>query len=204
MSWFGVRLFTYLQGAEFYRALHVAAVQLLPSGQDRSWLDVGCGPGLLTRLAAERGYVALGIDRSARMITAAKALIGKGEKRTCFMQSDIVEALSRGQRYDVVSASSLVVATADPVESLARLETLLKPGGRLLVIEASPEMSVTRAARVLLLKRLGRRGYMILAWSLSRSARTLPDRLFTRTQRPARRHPLLEGLVNAWLFDKQF
>ena len=55
-------LFTWLQGADFYRELHREAVEALPRGSGETWLDVGTGPGLVARLAAANGYRATGID----------------------------------------------------------------------------------------------------------------------------------------------
>ena len=72
MSQLAARFFNYVQGAEFYRDLHQQAVSLLPPGSGSLWLDVGCGPGLLTRLAAEHGYQATGFDIDPTMIAQAK------------------------------------------------------------------------------------------------------------------------------------
>lgn len=70
----GVRLFTGLQDAAFYRDFHAAAAGLMGPGRGRSWLDAGTGPGLLTRLAAANGYRAAGFDRDPQMIEAARRL----------------------------------------------------------------------------------------------------------------------------------
>lgn len=109
--------------------------------------------------------------------------------------------IASGQRYDVVSASSLVVVTRDPGKTLRDLETLVKPGGQLLVIEATSRMSRPKALAAVLSLRLGRRGLMLLPWSLARSGRALPDTLFEQRTRPGRPHDLLNGMVRAWIFE---
>lgn len=48
----GAVLFTWLQGAEFYRELHKRAVDNLPSGEGKTWIEAGCRPGIVSRLAA--------------------------------------------------------------------------------------------------------------------------------------------------------
>jgi len=68
----GARFFQWLQSADFYRALHAEAVATVPVTGGR-WLDVGCGPGLVTSLAAARGFEALGVDPSAAMVEAARS-----------------------------------------------------------------------------------------------------------------------------------
>ena len=71
MSFIAAKLFDWLQGADFYHAAHRAAVEHLPPGDGKLWVDVGCGPGLVARLAAARGYRAIGVDRDRHMIAAA-------------------------------------------------------------------------------------------------------------------------------------
>lgn len=121
MTAFSVRLFSFLQGADFYRLHETAA--LLP-GECRSWLDVGCGLGLMPRIASTRGYKARGIDRSAGMIEAARELAGFHRSAPSFACSGIETALAAGERFDMVSASSIVIVTADPLKTLASLEAL--------------------------------------------------------------------------------
>lgn len=197
----GAALFTWLQDADFYRGFHAAGADLMGSGCGRSWLDVGSGPGLLSRLAAARGYVARGIDRDPQMTAAAMRLATERGVDVAFACADIETELTRGKRYDVVSASSLVVVTADPGKTLAQLEALTAPGGRLLIIEATPLMTRWRALKMVLTGKLGERGYMLLPWAMGRSGRALPDSLFERPSRPVTRHPLLAGLVNAWIIE---
>ncbi|MFA5951781.1 MAG: class I SAM-dependent methyltransferase [Hyphomicrobium sp.] len=197
----GTALFTFLQDAAFYRSFHVAAADLMGTGNGRSWLDVGTGPGLLARLAAERGYRARGIDRSEKMIAAAERLAGKHAVRASFAATDIEAELASGRRYDVVSASSLAVVTTDPARTLVQLKALTAPGGRLLVIEASQKMTRWRAVKMLLTLRLGKRGYMLLLWAMARSGRALDTLLLVRTALRPARHSLLGGMVNAWVME---
>jgi 2-polyprenyl-3-methyl-5-hydroxy-6-metoxy-1,4-benzoquinol methylase len=70
----GATLFVWLQGAGFYRDVHQQAVDILPQGNGKTWLDVGCGPGLVARQAAARGYDATGVDADGNMVRAAKRL----------------------------------------------------------------------------------------------------------------------------------
>ena len=52
MSMAAAALFAWVQSAPGYRRVHDDAVGLLGPGDGRAWLDAGCGPGLVTRLAA--------------------------------------------------------------------------------------------------------------------------------------------------------
>lgn len=67
-------LFTWLQAAPFYERLHADAVaEVPPAAPGARWIDVGCGPGLVARLAADRGHDALGLDRSVAQGAAASS-----------------------------------------------------------------------------------------------------------------------------------
>jgi SAM-dependent methyltransferase len=192
-------LFSWVQGAAFYEQTHRAAVELLPSGAGRSWLDVGCGPGLVTRLASQRGYDALGIDRDAAMVRAARRAKHGGEH---YEVSDL-EGAARGVRADVVSAASLLYVLRDPEKGVALLWRCVQPAGHLLVVETTRDMTPERASRILGKTARGRR-LALLLWARARRGRTV-DRSVLDAARGARieRHLLLEGLVEACLLTKR-
>lgn len=194
-------LFAWLQDADFYRDFHVAAAELMGPGGGRTWLDVGTGPGILARLAGARGYRVKGIDRDPEMIDAARGLAAERGSDVEFAVSDLAAESAGGRRYDVVSASSLVVVTADPRETLAQMKALTLPGGRLLIIEASPLMTRWRSVRLWATGRLGERGYMLLPWAMARSGSTLGEHIMEGLFSSLARHRLAHGLVNAWVAE---
>ena len=203
MSARAARLFAWLQDADFYRGMHGAAARLLPDGsRTQSWLDVGCGPGILTRIAAEKGYSARGIDRDPDMIGMAWRLAAARKSHSTFEVSDIEKAVETGERFDVVSASSLLVVLPDPAAALRQLASLTKPGGRVLVIEASSKMSRLRALSVIQSGRLGHRAYMLLAWAAFRSGRTLAAAAFDQPGIRASKYPILHDLADAWIVER--
>jgi ubiquinone/menaquinone biosynthesis C-methylase UbiE len=199
MSNLAAVLFTHLQDAEFYQRMHQEAAATLPDGQGRAWLDTGCGPGGLTRVASQKGYAARGIDRDPRMIGAARRLAANRNSPATFDVADLDTATATGERFDVVSASSLLVVLPDPKKALLQLQGLAKPGGAVLIVEASRGLTRTRAASEILSGRHGRRAYMLQVWATVRSGRTLPDSIFDQPE-TVRRLPLLNGLANAWIF----
>jgi ubiquinone/menaquinone biosynthesis C-methylase UbiE len=204
MSARAARLFAHVQAAEFYRRVHDEAAGLFHTGEDLecTWLDVGCGPGILTRIAASKGYRAHGIDRDPDMITAARALVPPHETNCIFEVLDLDAALSQDRRFDIVSASSLLVVMQDPAAALRKLIALTKPGGKVLVIEASQKMSLPRAFSLILTKPLGTGAYMLAVWAFFRSGRTLPTSMFHQREWHASYHSLLYGQVNAWIVEE--
>jgi len=133
-----VVLFTWLQGATFYRDLHVRAVAQLPAGEGRDWLDFGTGPGLVARLAAARGYRAVGLDSDARMIRAAQRLARCLDSPARFRTASVFEPLPA--QAHVVSACSLLAVVPDRQRAVQALWSAVEPGGTLLIVEPTDRM----------------------------------------------------------------
>jgi SAM-dependent methyltransferase len=97
-------------------------------------LDVGCGNGQLTRLAARRarrGRVS-GIDLSAPMLRRARdSAAGEGITNLTFEQGDAQVHPFPAAAFDVVVSRFGVMFFADPVAAFANIGRALRPGGRL-------------------------------------------------------------------------
>lgn len=206
----GARFFQWLQSADFYRALHAEAVGRVPATGGR-WLDVGCGPGLLTRLAAARGFEAIGVDASAAMVESARAngrsaaAVTAGRSHTPgarFEQASLDDLVASGVSARVVSAASLLLVLPDARAGLEALWQLIEPGGHLLVIETMPALTFTGALH-------HARGFSdvgLVLWGLARNGRSVAPLLDAFTPpdlASAARHPLCAGLVGAWSFTRR-
>jgi SAM-dependent methyltransferase len=73
------------------------AFERFGAGPIRSVLDVGCGTGIHASLLAERGYEAVGVDRSPHMLAVAK----RRTARAAFVLGDMT-ALDVGRVFDAV------------------------------------------------------------------------------------------------------
>lgn len=198
---FEAKLFAWLQGADFYRSLHAEAVASLPPGDGGSWLDVGCGPGLVSRLAASRGYEVKGIDRSAAMVREARCLGRRHSSDATFSEGDL-SALPHAAA-DVVSAASLLAVLDDRARGLSTLWSAVRPGGRLLIIEPTPRMTRERARRLIAKKNLGRRSIALRMWAAARQGRAVDPSLYAAiTPAATRTIPLLDDMVEARIFEK--
>lgn len=107
---------------------HRLVLSSLPAGA-RSALDVGCGEGMLARSLAAAGVPhVVGIDRDAAQIVLARAAGGGPE----YVHADYVTH-DLGERFDLV-ATIATLHHGDVAAGLRRLRSLVRPGGRLVVI----------------------------------------------------------------------
>ncbi|ANN18445.1 methyltransferase [Amycolatopsis orientalis] len=97
-------------------------------------LDIGCGNGKVTRLAAVRAALggATGVDLSGPMLATARARAAEeGVANVVFEQGD-VQVFPFGEAvFDVALSRFAVMFFADPVAAFANVRQALRPGGRL-------------------------------------------------------------------------
>ncbi|CAL9440049.1 2-methoxy-6-polyprenyl-1,4-benzoquinol methylase, mitochondrial [Streptomyces sp. enrichment culture] len=96
-------------------------------------LDIGCGTGCTTRLAARRarsGRV-LGLDLSAPMLARARETAQReGIPNVAFEQGDAQAYTFEPSTFDVAISRFGVMFFADPVAAFTNIRRALRPGGR--------------------------------------------------------------------------
>jgi SAM-dependent methyltransferase len=93
-------------------------------------LDIGCGNGQLTRLAAARAASATGVDLSGPMLATARARAA-GVPNVTFEQADAQVHPFPDGAFDLAVSRFGVMFFADPVAAFATIHRALRPGGRL-------------------------------------------------------------------------
>ncbi|QZY29617.1 methyltransferase domain-containing protein [Nocardioides coralli] len=90
-------------------------------------VDLGCGPGTLTRLLAERWPAARvrGVDASAEMIEAA----GREVPELAWEQADLRDWIDRGEQVDVLLSNATLQWLPDHLDLLPRLVAAVRPEG---------------------------------------------------------------------------
>jgi SAM-dependent methyltransferase len=107
---------------------------LLP-GVPATVLDVGCGTGSLSVLLAEAGHHVVGSDTSAAMLAAARAKSAAAGVPVGLVRGDAADPPFRPASADVVLCRHVLWALEDRAAVLQRWVRLLRPGGRLLLVE---------------------------------------------------------------------
>lgn len=108
----------------YERVLHRAGV-----GRGTSLLDLGCGTGLLCRIAADRGAQVTGIDQDARQIEQAAALVPEG----AFEVGDILALPYPAARFDVVSCVQSIMHVTNPLTALREAARVARPGAPVVI-----------------------------------------------------------------------
>ncbi|MFE9683408.1 class I SAM-dependent methyltransferase [Streptomyces sp. NPDC002701] len=96
-------------------------------------LDLGCGTGSLALLASEARHRVTGVDLSPRMVELARAKLAGRD--AAFLVGDAAAPPVGEQRFDVVLVRHVLWTLSDPGRVLRHWRGLLRPGGRLVLIE---------------------------------------------------------------------
>lgn len=102
-------------------------------------LDVGCGTGQTSLIAAERGAKVTGVDVSRPMLELAHSRAGKDVQ---FLLEDAAQFRS-DEQYDLVISRFGVMFFEDPLAAFTNIRGALKPGGSLaFVCWQSPKVNL--------------------------------------------------------------
>jgi ubiquinone/menaquinone biosynthesis C-methylase UbiE len=147
-------------------AWHRLIVKHLGRGDGRRALDLACGTGVVSHLMHDLKYDVTGLDWSEAMLDKARAKSQQRDSTIRFIMRDAETTGEEKSSYDVMITRHLVWTLVDPAAAFAEWFSLLRPGGRLLIVDG--DFVTQNWYRVL-------RGWVKSAWSLV--AKTEPDRM---------------------------
>lgn len=105
-------------------------------GRDDRVLDIGCGPGGAAREAARRGGEVTGVDPSPLMLRLAGFLSrGRAAQRLTFKKGTAEALPLADDSVTVAWAISSAHHWADVPAGLREIHRVLRPGGRLIIVE---------------------------------------------------------------------
>lgn len=133
------------------RQIYEHALRLAAVGTGRTLLDLGCGAGGLSRLAAGAGATVSGIDAAEPLVAIARERVPAGR----FDVGDIQFLPYDDGAFDAVVGVNSFQYAADPVAALAEARRVAKPGGTVVAVvwgreEQTEFVAVLRALRPLL------------------------------------------------------
>jgi ubiquinone/menaquinone biosynthesis C-methylase UbiE len=102
-------------------------------------LDLGTGTGRMLELVAPLADRAVGIDQSPAMLNLARTRLERaGQRQVQLRQGDLYALPVERDGYDLVILHQVLHYLDDPVRALREAARVLRPGGRLLVIDFAP------------------------------------------------------------------
>lgn len=121
------------------REVEVALVSLIGERNVEALLDLGTGTGRILQLLESRYQRAVGIDASRDMLAVARANLDKaGVTKASVRQGDILNLPLDGAEFDVVIIHQVLHFLVEPELALQEAARMLKPGGRLVIIDLAP------------------------------------------------------------------
>lgn len=105
-------------------------------------LDVGCGPGHLSRMLAREGCRVTGVDRSRRILRIARNLAGDEGLAVEFLRASAEQLPFADRTFDVTFATTVVYFVARPERVAREMARVTRPGGALATLDPHASMSV--------------------------------------------------------------
>ena len=118
------------------QAVEDALLSLIPENTGGSLLDIGTGTGRILELLAPRVRQALGVDASRAMLALARSRLAGPDFAHCGVRlADMYRLPLANGAYDIVVLQMVLHHAEDPGLVLTEAARVLRPGGRLLLID---------------------------------------------------------------------
>jgi SAM-dependent methyltransferase len=121
------------------REVEAALVEAFAGCRLGDFVDMGTGTGRVLEVLGPRAERAIGIDLSHEMLTVARSnLDGAGLSHCMVRQGDITQVPLAAANADAVTIHQVLHYAGDPAAVVAEAARVLRPGGRLVVVDFAP------------------------------------------------------------------
>lgn len=134
-------------------AWHALFRKHLGEGEGRMALDLACGTAVISHLLDDLGFKVTGLDWAEPMLERARAKASARGRQIRFLMGDAERTMEDDATYDVITNRHLVWTLVDPLACFREWHRVLKPGGKLLIVDGD-FVNTSRLTR--LLKKLNR------------------------------------------------
>jgi ArsR family transcriptional regulator len=119
--------------------IEAALLELFGAEPPKSLLDIGTGTGRVLQLMAPRIGFGLGVDLSREMLAVARANLDRTSLRNCQVRhGDMYHLPLPDGSFDAATLHNVLRFADDPGAALAEAARVLRPGGRLVVVDLAP------------------------------------------------------------------
>jgi len=112
-----------------------AVMEMISKAGGETFLEVGCGPGLLSLRLCEKGWHGLGVDFSTLAIGQAEGNLRQyiQDGRYRLIAGDVFDLDLRGEKFDVGLSMMVMEHVENHIGFLKRIGEFVKPGGHIIV-----------------------------------------------------------------------
>lgn len=136
------RLFAHLHRQTWYSDTLFDWLKPCLDDNPGDWLEIGCGPGLLSRELADRGIHIRALDASAAMLHYAERHKPKNADFPRYSQGNAMQLAYPDQSFDWVVAASLINVVAQPIAVIKEMLRVAKPAAGIAVLLPAPAMNL--------------------------------------------------------------
>jgi len=116
-------------------AWHALIIKYLGRGEGRRALDLASGTGIISLLMDDVGFQVTGLDWSQNMLNLAREKAKKQGRSIHFIAGDAENTMEPDASFDVIINRHLVWTLVNPRAAFTEWYRVLKPGGKLLIID---------------------------------------------------------------------
>lgn len=107
----------------------------LGDGEGRKALDLACGTAVVSHLLDDLDFQVTGLDWAEPMLELARSKARTRGRSIRFLMGDAENTMEPDASYDVITNRHLVWTLVDPLAAFRDWHRVLKPGGKLLIVD---------------------------------------------------------------------